>query len=244
MISDDRQGRLSFTCVVIPTFKEKENISRLCRALRQLSPEMKILVVDDNSPDGTGALADQLALELTPLEVIHRTGKGGRGSACLEGFRRALRMPEVRYVVEMDADFSHDPKELPETLEALVTADVVIRSRYLKDSIILDWTRSRRVFSRLANNFARQVLKIPLSDFTNGYRAYTRRAVEALEFERIDSKGYVVLSEVACQLYRKGFRFRELPSRFVNRRRGESNLSFHEIVSAFSGVVRLALKGY
>jgi len=233
---------LSTCCVVIPTFNERDNLERLARALRSYSPTMKIVVVDDGSPDGTGEIADRLSRELPPLEVLHRRGKGGRGSACLEGFRRALEDPQVRCVVEMDADFSHDPAELPKMIQALSDADVVIRSRYLEDSSIVDWSTARRIFSRWANRVARFLLNIPLTDFTNGYRAYTRAAVEAIEPELIDSKGYIVLSETVFQLHHKGFRLTELPSRFVNRRRGESNLTWREIASAIAGIIRLAIR--
>ncbi len=235
-------GPLTGTCVVIPTYNEADNIARLAQALRGLSPELRIIVVDDASPDGTGAVVDGLKPRLDPLEVIHRRGKGGRGSACLEGIAAALKDPGARAIVEMDADFSHDPRELPDTVAALAGADVVVRSRYAPGSRIVDWSLARRVFSRLANAFARALLGIPLSDYTNGYRAYSRRAAEAIEPSRIESTGYIVLSETAYQLHRKGLRFAELPTVFVNRRRGQSNLSWREVLGALTGIIRLRLK--
>ncbi|MBI5211688.1 MAG: polyprenol monophosphomannose synthase [Elusimicrobia bacterium] len=233
---------LADTCVVIPTYNESQNIRGLVEALRKLSPALRIIVVDDGSPDGTGALADELAARSSPMRVVHRRGKSGRGSACLAGLALALSDPAVRCVVEMDADFSHDPRELPDMVRALETADVVIRSRYRPGSSIRRWGLSRKVFSRLANVFARRALGIPLTDFTNGYRAYTRAAAQAIEPGGIDSSGYIVLSEVAFQLHRKGLRLVELPSLFVNRRRGESNLGPREVLGAFAGILRLILK--
>lgn len=228
---------------MIPTFNESANIVRLAESLRALSKALRIFVVDDASPDGTGSLAAEAAARLAPMTVIRREGKGGRGSAVLAGFAAGLADPTVLALVEMDADFSHDPAELAETVAALGCADVVIRSRYLPGSRIVDWTLARRVFSRAANIFARAVLRVTLTDYTNGYRAYTRAAAQAIEPARIDSSGYIVLSETAVQLHAKGFRFVELPSLFVNRRRGESNLGWREISSAARGILRLAAKG-
>ena len=234
---------LSQACIVIPTFNEADNIARLIEALLKIAPEAWIVVVDDASPDGTGAAADAMAGRFPRVEVIHRKGKGGRGSACMAGFRHALKKPEVSVFIEMNADFSHDPAELAETVAALGEADLVVRSRYLPQSRILNWPPSRRVFSKLSNIFARVLLGMPLTDYTNGYRAYTRAAVSAIEFDKIVSAGYIVLSVTALQLFRKGFRLAELPSVFVNRKRGESNLTRREIAGALLGVLRLRFPG-
>ncbi len=234
---------LENTCVVIPTFNERENIERLIGSLKTLSPDIFIVIVDDDSPDGTGPLADTLATRHDRIKVLHRQGKLGRGSAVIEGFQAALSMTGISAIVEMDADFSHDPRELPEMIAALGPCDMLVRSRYLPESRIEGWPASRLFFSRLANNFARALLKIPLSDYTNGYRAYTRRAVAILEVDKLDTKGYIVLSEVACQIHTEGMAIAELPSVFINRRRGISNLSLKEIWSAFSGVILLWAKG-
>lgn len=238
---------LDVSAVVIPTYNEAQNIAKLIMALRQLSKGLRIIVIDDGSPDGTGPLAEQLCSQWPPMKVIHRQGKAGRGSACLAGFAAALENPEIRYIVEMDADFSHDPAELPDMLAFLSNGSpdrvgAVIRSRYAKGSSIIDWSPPRRAFSRLANIFARSLLGIPLGDYTNGYRAYTRQAILALDASKIESKGYIVLSEVAYQLHLKGFAFVELPTVFINRRRGESNLGPREIIGAFKGIVALFWK--
>lgn len=232
---------LEGTCIIIPTYNEAENIERLVEALLAFSPA-GVIVVDDDSPDGTSDKTEAMARRDPRVRAVRRKGKRGRGSACLDGMRLALEDPRVRCVVEMDADFSHDPKELPGLVAALSDCDVAVRSRYLAGSRILDWPIQRRVFSRLSNLFARTVLGVPLADMTNGYRAYSRKAAEALEPEKIGSSGYIVLSEIAYQLHRKGLSFLELPSVFVNRRRGQSNLSLREILDALLGVVRLRLR--
>ena len=225
--------------IIIATFNERENILPLVRRLLSLYPFATVLVVDDGSPDGTGALIrSELPAHAGRLQLLERSGKGGRGSAILEGFRRGLAGGYDR-IMEMDADFSHKPEEVGRFLEAIKEADVVIGSRYLPGSSISDWGWKRTFFSRWANRFARLVLRIPLTDYTNGFRCYTRHAVAALAMDQIDAKGYVVLSEVAYQLYRKGFRITEVPITFINRRRGISNLGFHEIREAFLSVLRI-----
>lgn len=224
--------------VIIPTYNERENIERLVTEILELALDIRILVVDDNSPDGTGKVVDQMVREYDRVEVIHRKGKRGRGSACLEGFKKALK-EKVDYIVEMDADFSHDPKELPKLIEGIRKYDVVIGSRYLKGSRIVNWGIKRILFSRLANFYARRVLEIPISDYTNGYRCYKKKALAQLDFGLIHTTGYIVLSETAYQLYKKGFSFGEIPILFVNRRRGESNLTFREIWSAFGAVLSI-----
>jgi len=230
---------LARTAVVIPTYNERDNIGRLIQAIAGLSPQIRIVVVDDASPDGTGELVESLVPLYPQLACLHRAGKEGRGGACIAGFRYVLERFDVDYIFEMDADFSHDPREIPALLERASGCDVVIGSRYLKGSRILNWELKRRVFSRLANFYAKACLGLPISDYTNGFRCYQRRALEAVDFERIDATGYVVLSEIACQLHRKGLRFGEVPTVFVNRRRGLSNLTRHEIGSAFLAVLKL-----
>ena len=229
--------------VVIPTYNERDNIGALCEELLSRPERPDVLVVDDNSPDGTAAEAEEVARRYPGrLHVLRREGKGGRGGAVLAGFAWGSG-GGYDYFFEMDADYSHHPGELPLFLEAARGADVVVGSRYLPASRIVNWPRARRFFSKLANSYARFFLRIPITDYTNGYRCYSRAAVEALDAGAVDASGYVVLSEVAYQLYRRGFRFADVPTEFVNRRRGESNLSPSEILSAFVGVLRLRAKG-
>jgi len=225
--------------VIVPTFNEKENIAALCVRLLSLRPELDVLVVDDESPDGTAhdvkALQPQYGER---LKLLERKGKGGRGSAVLAGFKIALE-GGYPFVFEMDADFSHKPEEIPLFLEKIKDADMVIGSRYLPGSEIHHWGLKRTIFSRWANRFARAMLRIPMSDYTNGFRCYKRSAIESLEMNRIDAKGYVVLSEVAYQLFLKRKKIVEVPTIFVNRRRGISNLSKKEVIEAFLSVVRI-----
>lgn len=229
------------TLVVIPTFNERENIARLLDVLVG-EHSVDVLVVDDGSPDGTALAVEDCSKNAGGrVKLLKRLGKGGRGSAVLDGFQRGLQ-EGYEIFIEMDADFSHNPSELPLFFQALKNADIVIGSRYLPGSRIYEWGMKRTIFSKLANIYARAVLRIPISDYTNGYRAYTRKAIEALDFSDIDAKGYVVLSEVAYELHRKGFKITEVPTVFVNRRRGLSNLTSHEIKEAFLSVLRIRFK--
>lgn len=232
---------MSSVLVIIPSYNESENIVALVDDILAQSPEIDVLVVDDNSPDGTSALVQQqIPRHQGRLHLLSRTGKGGRGSAVLAGFHYALEH-DYQFVFEMDADFSHKPSEIPLFLEKIKNYDMVLGSRYLPGSEIHHWGWKRTFFSRWANRYARLVLGIPISDYTNGFRCYRRTAIEAIDRDRIDAKGYVVLSEVAYQLHRKGLRIGEVPTIFVNRRRGISNLSFHEIREAFLSVLRIRM---
>lgn len=227
------------TLVIIPSFNERENIVPLIEAILGLYPYIEVLVVDDSSPDGTAdAVRGAQAAHGDRLHLIVRSGKGGRGSAVLEGFRYGLGKG-FDFLIEMDADFSHRPEEIAPLLAASKATGCAIGSRYLPQSEIHEWTRKRTFFSGVANRFARFVLGIPITDYTNGFRCYSRVAIERLDLDGIDAKGYVVLSEVAYQLHNKGMSFREIPTIFVNRRRGISNLSFKEIREAFLSVLRI-----
>lgn len=224
--------------VVIPTYNEVDNIATLIRELLDISANITIIVVDDNSPDGTGRVVDELAKNDSHVLCIHRQGKGGRGAACIEGFKKALA-EGADLVFEMDADFSHDPREIPLFLEKIKNYDMVLGSRYTKGGRAINWSPLRRVFSHIANTITRFFLQIPITDYTNGYRCYRRRTFDFINFDAIDAKGYIVLSEVAFQIHRKGLAIGEIPTRFVNRVRGESNLNLNEVISALTSVFRL-----
>jgi dolichol-phosphate mannosyltransferase len=229
--------------IVIPTYNEVDNIERLVRTLLDLDAAPDVLVIDDSSPDGTGEVADGLAAELPDrVSVIHREAKDGRGGAVLAGFTRGLA-DGYDVLFEMDADFSHDPAEVPAFLDAVRRYYFVIGSRYLPESRIVDWPASRTFFSRWANRYAQFFLRIPITDYTNGYRCYRADALEKLDSEAVDGKGYIVLSEIAWQLYRAGLSVGEVPTVFVNRSRGESSLSLGEVFSAFTGVLKLWVRG-
>lgn len=225
--------------IIVPTYNERDNVVALCEELLARPEGVDVLVVDDNSPDGTAAAVHDLAPKFpTRLHVLVRGGKGGRGGAVLAGMKWGVGRP-YDYFFEMDADFSHQPAEIPLFLEAVKEVDVVVGSRYLAASKIINWPRTRRFFSKWANRYARFFLRIPITDYTNGFRCYRRAAVEALVAAPVNATGYIVLSETAYYLHRRGFRFRDVPTVFINRRRGESNLSAREIISAFTGVIRL-----
>lgn len=231
---------LNKTLIIIPSFNERENIVQLIDRLFELYHDIDILVVDDSSPDGTADVVKEAqARQGEKLRLLVRQGKGGRGSAVMDGCKMAL-VENYDVIIEMDADFSHKPEEVQAVRDMLgLNCDCVIGSRYVHGSEIREWGRRRIIFSKLANRFARFILGIPINDYTNGFRAYTRRALASIDFSKIDATGYVVLSEFAWQLHKRGFQFAEVPTLFVNRRRGASNLGFHEINEAFFSVLRI-----
>jgi dolichol-phosphate mannosyltransferase len=231
------------TLVVIPSYNEKENISGLAEKILNIASNIDVLVVDDNSPDGTADVVRKTKGFGQRLQMIVRQKKNGRGGAVLDGFRQGLgNKIKYEYFFEMDADFSHSPDEIPLFLEKIKEYDLVIGSRYRSGSKIIGWPINRTVFSKLANIYARCLLRIPITDYTNGYRLYRREVLENLDYSAIEASGYIVLSEVAFQIHLAGYRIGEIPTVFVNRRRGLSNLSFNEIYSALRSVFRLALK--
>jgi dolichol-phosphate mannosyltransferase len=225
--------------IVIPSYKEAANIAALIEAVCAQIPGARVIVVDD-SPDLD--TVDAVRPLVGPLiEVVHRDKKDGRGSAVLAGIRRMLQAG-CDTIVEMDADFSHAPAELPALVAALQakSADMVIGSRYLPESRIVNWPLSRRLFSRFANVVARTLLRVPIHDYTNGYRVYSRGAAEvvAATCGKL-GRGFIPLSEILVNLHYRGFRVAEVPSLFVNRARGESSVTAREIRDAAIGVLRI-----
>jgi dolichol-phosphate mannosyltransferase len=215
--------------LIIPTYNEAVNLERIVSAAeRQLaiaaSGDFRILVVDDNSPDGTGAIADSLTASTDALEVLHRPGKGGLGQAYLAGFGHALdRGAEI--VIEMDADFSHDPRYLPALLEAARTADLVLGSRYIPGGGVRDWGLLRRLISRGGGIYARWVLGIDVRDLTGGFKAIHRRVLENIDLGSIRAEGYVFQIEVTYRAVLAGFTVREVPIVFADRTAGASKMS-------------------
>lgn len=224
--------------IVIPTFNEKNNISRLIENITNNYEEIVIIIVDDNSPDGTSKIVKSLMHSNDKLYLITRFDERGRGSAVIEGFNKALDL-DCDLITEMDADFSHHPREIKDMLEKIQICDMVIGSRYLPSSKIIGWPWHRKLFSKIANIFARALLGIIITDYTNGFRMYRRNTIKSLNFNKINLSGYIVLSEIALQVFNNGFEIQEIPTIFVNRQRGESNLSIKEIWSAFSGIIKL-----
>jgi dolichol-phosphate mannosyltransferase len=213
--------------VIIPTYNEAENLPKLASALFALAlPDLKIIIVDDNSPDGTGRIADELA-QAHPgrVSVIHRAGKLGLRTAYLEGFEKAIAAG-AEAVGQMDADFSHDPNKLAEMTAALDNADVVIGSRYVAGgSVDVNWPRWRKWLSAFGNFYARTILGFPLRDVTTGYRLWRREALDGMPLERIDANGYIFLVEMAYMAWCLKYRFAQVPIHFADRRWGKSKMS-------------------
>jgi dolichol-phosphate mannosyltransferase len=209
---------------VLPTFNEAGNLEPLIRdALANLPPGSKVLIVDDNSPDGTGEIADRLASEL-PVEVLHRRGKEGLASAYIAGFKQVLeRGGEL--VLQMDADFSHDPRDLRRLVEASQRADLVLGSRYVAGGSVTDWGQIRRGISRGGSAYARLALGIDVKDLTGGFKCFHRRVLEAIDLDRIYSQGYAFQVETTYRALQAGFKVLEIPIVFRDRRVGESKMS-------------------
>ena len=217
--------------VIVPTYNERENLEIIASRLHAAVPGAHLLVVDDNSPDGTGTLADTLAQREPWVHVVHRTAKAGLGAAYVAGFGWA-RENGYEVVVEMDADGSHAPEQLPRLLDALADADLVLGSRYVPGGQVINWPRSRELLSRGGNLYTRTLLQLPLHDATGGYRAYRRHVLDALPLAEISSQGYCFQVDLAWQTWRLGFRVVEVPITFVERERGESKMSRRIVAEA------------
>ena len=211
--------------VIIPTYNETENISRLIQAVLAQDKRLEILVVDDGSPDGTGALVDSIAAENARVHILHRPKKMGLGTAYIAGFRWSLER-RYDYTFEMDADFSHDPAHLPEFLRAIQTADLVLGSRYRHGRVtVVNWPIKRLLLSYFANIYARVVTGLPLFDSTGGFKVYRRAVLEAIDLERVRSNGYAFQIEMSFRAWKKNFRIVEIPIVFVDRTEGTSKMS-------------------
>jgi dolichol-phosphate mannosyltransferase len=229
--------------VCIPTYNERENVEAVIRALAD--KDVRVLVVDDNSPDGTGEIADRLAAELDYVSVLHRERKEGLGPAYLAGFRHALA-DGAELVLEMDCDFSHSPDDVPRMIAAARDADLVIGSRYVRGGSIGNWGRIRRLVSTGGSLYARILLSAPVHDLTAGFKCYRRRVLETIDLDAIDSKGYAFQIETTFRALRAGFRVVEIPIHFVDREEGGSKMSRAIVAEAFWKVPALrvaALRG-
>ena len=225
--------------IIIPTYNERDNISHIVPAVLAQDPSFEVLVVDDGSPDGTGAVADQMAAADSRIHVIHRAGKLGLGTAYLAGFKWALAR-DYAYVMEMDADFSHPVERLPDFLEAIKNADVVLGSRYLNGEVnVVNWPMSRLFLSYSANIYARTITGLPLFDATGGFKMFRREVLEAIDLDDVRSNGYAFQIEMSFRAWKKGFRIVEIPIVFVDRTRGASKMSKHIVREAVWMVWRL-----
>jgi dolichol-phosphate mannosyltransferase len=227
--------------VVVPTYNERVNLPLIVPLVLQQDARIEVLVVDDNSPDGTGQLADEMAASNRRIHVLHRPGKAGLGKAYLAGFRWALECG-YDFIFEMDADFSHDPKFLPEFLQAIETADLVIGSRYRAGVNVINWPISRLLLSLGANEYARRVTGLPLTDSTGGFKCFRRRVLEAIDFEKVKSNGYSFQIEMSFRAWKQGFRLVEIPIVFTDRVEGQSKMDKRIVREAIRMVWWLRLK--
>ena len=227
--------------VVVPTYNEAMNLPLIVPQILAQDPRLEVLVVDDNSPDGTGDLADQLAAAEPRLHVLHRPGKSGLGKAYLAGFRWALER-EYELVFEMDADFSHDPKFLTDFLRAVEDADLVIGSRYKTGVNVINWPISRLLLSLGANQYARWITGMPIMDSTGGFKCFRSRVLAAIDFDRVRSNGYAFQIEMSFRAWKKGFRLLEIPIVFTDRVEGQSKMNKRIVREAIWMVWWLRLK--
>jgi dolichol-phosphate mannosyltransferase len=234
---------MNSTLIVVPTYNERENLPRLAERLLALSPPVEVLVVDDNSPDGTGRIADELAARHAEIHVLHRAEKDGLGRAYVAGFKWALAR-HYEFIFEMDCDFSHDPAEIPNFLAAAEkeNADLVLGSRYSGGVRVINWPLSRLMLSRAAGLYVRAITGMPFTDPTGGYKCFRRRALQALDLDRVRSNGYSFQIEITHRLWRQGFKIVEVPIVFTDRIEGRSKMSRAIVREALVMVWRLWLQ--
>lgn len=230
------RGALTFGergVVIVPTYNESENVTRIVPRILEQDPRLDVLIVDDNSPDGTGRLADELAAADSRVHVLHREQKAGLGRAYLAGFRWALDR-EYAFIFEMDADFSHDPAHLPEFLASIRDADMVLGSRYRDGKVtVVNWPMTRLLLSYGANIYARAVTGLHLGDATGGFKCFRREVLQAIPLDQVRSNGYAFQIEMSFRAWKRGFRIAEIPIVFHDRTEGESKMS--------KGIVREAI---
>ena len=212
------------TLIVVPTYNERENAATLIGQLLRIVPDADVLLIDDNSPDGTAAAAEQLFASEPRFSIITRTGRRGYGRSLLDGYRLAVEKNYAR-LVQLDADFSHDPKVVPSLINAARSADVAIGSRYCPGGRIVNWSWYRRLLSRFANQYVSRITRVGVCDSTSGFRCYTRRALQCFLETGIDSEGYAFLVETVFRAQNAGLRIVELPITFTDRRVGQSKMS-------------------
>ena len=229
--------------LVIPTYNEAANVEAIVTAaLEHLPPARRILVVDDSSPDGTGQIADRLAAGREDVAVLHRSEKSGLGPAYVAGFRQALA-GGAELIAHMDADFSHDPADLPRLLEAADDADLVLGSRYVEGGGVTDWGPGRRAISRLGSAYARRALGVSVRDLTGGFKVFRRRALEAIDIESLASRGYAFQVETTFRTILRGFKVVEVPITFRDRRVGQSKMTGSVVLEAAWRVPAMRLRG-
>jgi dolichol-phosphate mannosyltransferase len=229
--------------ICLPTYDERENLAPMVEAILAAVPQVHILVIDDNSPDGTGRLADELAAREPRVKVLHRAGKEGLGKAYLAGFAWALQRP-YGLVLEMDCDFSHDPRYLPAMLAAAEEADLVLGSRYVPGGGTVNWGLGRKLISRGGSLYARTILGLSARDLTGGFKCFRREVLEAIDLATVECTGYAFQIELTYRAARRGFKVRELPITFVDRRVGKSKMSRRIVLEAVRKVWSIRLSGW
>jgi dolichol-phosphate mannosyltransferase len=233
--------------VIVPTYNERDNLVAIVAAVHEHLPEADLLVVDDNSPDGTGALADEIVARDPKVHVLHRAGKQGLGTAYVAGFKWALDRTagrDYQFLFEMDCDFSHDPKYLPVMLaRARAGADLVLGSRYVDGGGTVNWGPMRKLISRGGSLYARTILGIGIRDVTGGFKCFRRATLEALDLDTVSAQGYGFQIEMTYRTLQRGFRVEEVPILFVDRRVGQSKMSKKIFVEALTLVWKLRLAG-
>lgn len=227
--------------IIVPTYNERENLPRIAQRLLALPTQVHLLVVDDNSPDGTGQVADELAARHSEIHVLHRREKNGLGRAYIAGFKWALAR-DYEFVFEMDGDFSHNPDDIPQFLAAAREADLVLGSRYINGIRIMNWPLSRLMLSKSAATYVRVITGMPFTDPTGGFKCFRRRALQALDLDAVRSNGYSFQIELTHQLLRQGMRIMEVPIIFTERLQGHSKMSGHIVREALFMVWRLWLQ--
>lgn len=225
--------------IIIPAKNERNNLERLLPLLTKLYPASPIWIVDDNSKDKTEEFIKEFNKKHKQVGLIVRMDKRGRGSAVIEGFKEAIKNKEISYFLEMDADCSHNPVEIDSIITQAKDDTIVIGSRHIKGSKFVCCSKARILISRLANLYIKSVLRIPINDFTNGFRLYPRRAIDVLKESIIHEQGFIMLSETAYILYLKGFTFREVSTVFVNRKIGKSNITIREILHSLPAIFKI-----
>ncbi len=229
--------------LVIPTYNESANVEAIVEAVRDVLPSSRrVLIVDDSSPDGTGAIADRLAEAHEDVAVLHRPAKAGLGPAYVAGFRMALEGGAER-IAQMDADFSHDPQDLPRLLEAAEDADLVLGSRYVRGGGVTDWGAGRKAVSRWGSAYARTALGLHVQDLTGGFKVFRREVLESIDLESLASVGYAFQVETTYRAIQAGFRVVEVPIVFRDRRVGESKMTGGIVVEAAWRVAAMRLRG-
>lgn len=245
MSSSARQGR-ERALVIVPTYNERENVRRLVETVLEKDPRIDMLIVDDGSPDGTGAIIQEIAAGNSRVHLLSRPRKMGLGTAYIEGFRWALAR-DYEYILEMDADFSHDPAHLPHFLAAVEDADLVLGSRYQQGRVtVVNWPISRLILSYCANIYARGVTGLPVWDATGGFKCFRRSVLEAIDLDHVRSNGYAFQIEMSFRAWKRNFRIAEIPIVFVDRTEGTSKMSNRIVREAVWMVWRLrwwALRG-